>query len=196
MATDFTAEEIVRELRRQASHLIDQGFFEEAISQLKRCLSLEDEPDERANILCELGFCFLRMGWHEDAVRIFSQHLQTNSFDNDARFYLASAYASMGWTNESVTELRKILASDPTDVLAYHALALCYRDRHWLQEALEIMKAGKEQAAVYGNQEEKEIVEESLADLEKDIKKGGEDKLRERFLLIILLAILKKRSLP
>ena len=145
-----------------------------------------------------MGYCFLSLGWYEEAVRVFAQYLETSPFDNDARFYLASAYASMGWTNESVTELRKILASDPTDVLAYHALGLCYRDRGWLKDSLEIMRAAKEQAAVYGNQEEKEIVEESLADLEKEIEEGEEDKLNRSFLLAILLAILerKRKKLP
>jgi tetratricopeptide (TPR) repeat protein len=193
MATDFNSEEIVRELRRQASHLIDQGLFEEAISQLNQCLHLEDEPDARADILCELGFCFLRMGWHEDGMRIFSQYLETSPFDNDARFYLASAYASMGWTDESIAEFKKILTSDPTDVLSYHALGLCYKDKGWLKESLEIMRVAKEQAAVHGNREEKEIVEKSLANLEKEIEEGGEDKMKRSFLLAILLAILEGR---
>jgi tetratricopeptide (TPR) repeat protein len=198
MTTDFNAEGIVRELRREASHLIDQGFFEEAISRLNQCLLVEDGPDERADILCELGFCFLRMGWYEDAVKIFSQHLQANPFDNDSRFYLASGYASMGWIEQSTAELRKILACDPTDVLACHALGLCFKDQGWVKESLEIMRVAKDQAAVHGTQEEKEIIDQSLANLEKEIEEGEEDKLKESFLLVILLAILegRKKKLP
>ena len=196
MTTDFNSEKIIRALRRQASHLIDQGLFEEAISQLNRCLSLEDEPEARADIFCELGFCFLRMGWYEDGMRIFSQRLETSPFDNDARFYLANAYNSMGWINESIAEFKKILASDPTDVLSYHGLSLCYKDKGWLRESLEIMRAAKEQAAVHGNQDEKEIVEQSLANLEKEIEEGEEDKFKKGLLLAILLAALKKRKKP
>ena len=196
MTTDFYSEEIIRELRRQVSHLIDQGLFEEAIPQLNQCLSLEDEPGARADILCELGFCFLRMGWHEDGVRIFSQYLETSPVDNDARYYLASAYASLGWTDESIAEFKKILTSDPTDILSYHGLALCYKDKGCLKESLEIMRVAKEQAAVYGNQEEKEIVEKSLTDLEKEIEEGEEDKFKKGLLLAILLAALSKRKKP
>jgi tetratricopeptide (TPR) repeat protein len=193
MTIDFNSEEIIRELRRQASHLIDRGFFEEAISQLNQCLHLEDEPEARADILCELGFCFLRMGWYDDGMRTFSQHLETSPFDNDARFYLASAYNAMGWINESIAEFKKILTADPTDALSYHGLGLCYKDKGWLKESLGVMRIAKEQAAIHGNQEEKDIIEKSLANLEKEIEEGGEDKMRRTFLLAILLAILEGR---
>jgi len=196
MAADFEVCQYICGPREEASHLIDQGYYEEAIPKLNHCLQMENELSVRQTILCELGYCFLAMGWYEDAVRIFSQYLQTSPFDNDARFYLASAYASLRWLDESIIELKKILALDPTDVLTYHALGLCYRDKGWLKDSLEIMKAAKEQAVVYGTEEEKEIVEESLADLEKEIEEGEEDKLREGFLLAILLAALKKRRIP
>lgn len=189
---------IIDSLRREASRLIDQGYYEDAIPKLNQCFSLEEDPNGRAAILCELGFCLVSVGWYEDAVKLFCQYLEAYPLDNDARFYLASAYASMGWADESMAELRKILASDPTDILACHALALCYRDRGWLIDSLEIMKAARNQAVVYGTQEEKEIVEESLASLEKEIEEGEKDKLKEGALLAILLAILKgkKEKLP
>ncbi len=196
MADHFEIRQSICGLIEEASHLIDQGFYEEAIPKLNHFLQVEDHPSARRPVLYELGYCFLRMGWHEDAVKIFSQYLETFPFDNDARFYLATAYASMGWTNESVTELRKILASDPTDVLACHALGLCYRDRGWLKDSLKIMRAARNQAAGYGTQKEKEIIEESLTSLEKEIEKAEEDKLRERSLLAILLIIkeIKKKK--
>ena len=138
MDPDFEVRQFISGLMKEASHLIDQGYYEEAIVKLKMCLQVETDPSARQTILCDLGYCFLEMGWYEEAVRVFTRHLEAFPSDNDARFYLASAYASMGWTNESVTELRKILASDPTDVLACHALGLCYRDRGWLKDSLEI----------------------------------------------------------
>jgi len=198
MKKDFKANGTNIELRVEASDLIDQGYYEDAVSKLTQCLSLEEDRNERAVIFCELGFCLIRMGCYEDAVRIFSQHLQADPFDNDARFYLASTYASMGWTDESTAELKKILASDPTDVLAYHALGLCYRDRGWLKDSLKVMRAAKEQAIIYGTVEEKEIVEESLSDLEEEIEEGEQDKLKRSFLLVILLAILegRKKKIP
>ncbi len=198
MMKDLSVYQITRVLRMEASRLIDQGYYEDAISNLNQCLPLEDDPAERAAILCELGFCQLRMGWYEDAVKIFSQYLETFPLENDARFYLATAYASLGWAGEATNELKKILASDPTDALSYHALALCYRDKGWLKDSLQIMKAAKERANLYGTQEEIEIIDQSLADLEKEIEEGEEDKLRKGVLLAILLAILerKRKRLP
>ena len=60
------------------------------------------------------------------------------------------------------------------------------------------MRAARNQAAVYGTGRKKQIIEESLADLEKEIEDGEEDQSRERFFLAILLAILKgkKKKLP
>ena len=60
------------------------------------------------------------------------------------------------------------------------------------------LRVAKNQAAVYGNQAEKDIVEESLADLEKEIEEGEEDKLRAGLFLVTLLAILerKRKRLP
>ena len=194
MADDFEVRQYICGPMEEASHLIDQGYYEEAIPKLNHCLQMENELSSRQTILCELGYCFLAMGWYEDAVRIFSQYLQTSPFDNDARFYLASAYSSMRWFDESIAELKKILASDPTDVLTYHALGLCYRDKGWLKDSLDMMKKAKEQSTIHGSPEETEIIDQSLADLEKEIEKGEDDKLRAGVLLAVLLATMKRKK--
>ena len=88
MKKDSEADGTNGELSMEASHLIDQGYYEDAISKLNQCFSLEEDPGGMADLLSDLGFCFLGMGWHEDAVKIFSQYLKFSPFDNDIRFYL------------------------------------------------------------------------------------------------------------
>ena len=107
---------------------------------------MEDEPEWRAAILNELGYCFLRLGWFEDAVKIYKEYLEFLPSDNDGRFFLASPYASLKWTSDAMQELRTILDSDPHDVLAHHDLALCYRDMGWMKESLEEMKIANAKA--------------------------------------------------
>jgi tetratricopeptide (TPR) repeat protein len=155
---------------------------------------MECDTVKKAVILGDIGYCFLRLGWYEDAVKAYTQYLQIYPTDNDARFFLASAYASLKWTDEAIAELKGILATDPTDVLARHDLALCYRDKGWLRESLEEMRKASDYAATYGNAEEKEIVKSSLGHIEEEVQDGDEDGSKETFLLLILLATVMKRS--
>ena len=97
--------QIISVLIKEARHSMDHEHFEDAVLKLQLCLQLEGEPEWRATILDELGYCFLRLGWFEEAVNIYTELLRANPFDNDSRFYLASAYASLKWTGESIEEL-------------------------------------------------------------------------------------------
>jgi tetratricopeptide (TPR) repeat protein len=153
---------------------------------------LENEPENRPVILNSLGYCFLRLGWFEEAVKVYTELLRADPFDNDSRFYLASAYASLKWTGDAIKELRTILASDPNDVLAYHDLALCYRDLGWMKESLEEMKRANAKAIVYGNTAERKVVISSLAHLEYEIENGDEDGSNEVLLFFILLLVINK----
>jgi tetratricopeptide (TPR) repeat protein len=119
---------------------------------------LEEEPGWRTAILDDLGYCFLKLGWFEEAIKVYTQLLKANPANNDSRFFLASAYASLKWTGDAIEELSTILTSDPNDVLARHDLALCYRNMGWMKESLEEMKIAHTKAMIYGNCEEKEIV--------------------------------------
>lgn len=186
--------EIISLLRREARRLTDQEYYEEAAIKLRTCLQMECDTVKKAVILGDIGYCFLRLGWYEDAVKAYTQYLQIYPTDNDARFFLASAYASLKWTDEAIAELKGILATDPTDVLARHDLALCYRDKGWLRESLEEMRKASDYAATYGNAEEKEIVKSSLGHIEEEVQDGDEDGSKETFLLLILLATVMKRS--
>ena len=186
--------EMVDLLLEDALNLIDQEYFEEAILKLQKCLRLETKPKKRAAILKELGYCCLRLGWYEDAVKVYKQLIEVYPYDADMRFFLASAYASAKWTDEAITELKTILRSDPTDVLARHDLGLCYRDKGWLRESLEEMRKANEYAATYGNAEEKKIVKSSLGHIEEEVQEGDEDGTKEAFLLLILFATVLKRS--
>jgi tetratricopeptide (TPR) repeat protein len=178
----------------EARHLIEQRDHECAVKMLQKCLYLGPESKMRTLILNDLGYCFLRLGWYEDAVKAYTQYLQIYPSNNNARFFLASAYASLKWTDEAITELKTILRSDPTDVLARHDLGLCYRDKGWLRESLEEMRKTNEYAVTYGNAEEKEIIKSSLGHIEEEIQDGDEDGSKETFLLLILLATVMKRS--
>ena len=181
-------------LFNEARLLIEQGDHERAVTILQDCLHLGPESNMRASILDNLGYCFLRLGWFGDAAKTFSEYVKIYPSDNDARFFLASAYASLKWTDEAIRELKTILASDPTDVLARHDLALCYRGKGWLIESLQEMRKASEQATIYGNAEEREIVKASLNHIEEEIQEGDEDGAKKTFLLFILLAIVMKRS--
>jgi tetratricopeptide (TPR) repeat protein len=186
--------EIISLLRREARRLTDQGYYEEAAIKLRTCLQMECDTVKKAAILGDIGYCFLRLGWYEDAVKAYTQYLEICPSNNDARFFLASAYASLKWTDEAIAELKRILATDPTDVLARHDLALCYRDNGWLKESLEEMRKANEYAITYGNAEEKEIVKSSLNHIQEEVQDGDEDGSKETFLLLILLATVMKRS--
>jgi pentatricopeptide repeat protein len=143
-----------------------------------------------------LGYCYLRLGWFEDAVKVYKQLLEDYPHDPDIRFYLSSAYGSLKWTDEAIAELKTILRSDPTDVLARHDLSLYYRDKGWLRESLEEIRKANGYAAVFGNAEEKEIIKSTLGHIEAEIQEGDQDGTKEAFLLLILLATVLKRSRP
>jgi len=185
--------QIISVLIKEARHSMNHEHFEDAVLKLQRCLQLEEEPKSRAAILGDLGYCFLRLGWFEEAVKVYTQLLKANPADNDSRFYLASAYASLKWTNGAIEELRTILSTDLNDVLAHHDLWLCYRDLGWMKESLEEMKIANAKAMIYGNPEEKEVVKSSLSNLEEEMENGDEDGSQDSLLsLILLLTIIKK----
>jgi len=186
---------ILSAVMKEARHSMDHEDFEEAVPKLQRCLQLEDEPEGRAAILDDLGYCSLRLGWFEEAVKIYSEYLTILPSNNDGRFYLASACASLGWKNDAIRELKAILTSDPDDVLARHGLALCYRNMGWMKESLEEMRKADACAAKYGSPDEKEIVESSLAHLEEEIDSGDDDSTKI-ISFLILLALAAKRSRP
>jgi len=189
-----TTHQIISVLMKEARHSMHHEHFEDAAIKLQRCLQLEDEPESRAAILDKLGYCSLRMGWFEGAIKVYAQLLEANPSDNDSRFFLASAYASLRWTSDAIEELRTILASDPNDALARHDLALCYRNMGWMKESLEEMKRANASAKVYGNPEEKEIVKSSLAHLEHEIENGDDSGIKEVLLFFVLLITIIKRS--
>jgi len=134
-----------------------------------------------------LATVILRLGWFEDAVKVYTQLLKANPADNDSRFFLASAYAFLKWTGDAIEELRTILASAPDDALACHDLALCYRDMGWMKESLEEMKRANAKAMIYGNSEEKEIVKTSLTNLEQEMENGDDGGVKEALLFFVLL---------
>ena len=181
--------QIISVLMKEARHCMDHEHFEDAVLKLQRCFQLEDEPKSRAAILRDLGYCFLRLGWFEEAVKIYTELLRADPFDNDSRFYLASAYASLKRAGNAVEELRTILSSDPNDVLAHHDLGSCYRDLGWMKEFLEEMKIANAKAMIYGNPEEKEVIKSSLMNLEQEIENGEEDESKDALLFLILLIV-------
>ena len=191
MSKDYETHQIISILMKEARHCMDHEHFEDAVLKLQRCLQLEDEPESRATILDELGYCFLRLGWFEEVVKVYTQLLKANPADNDSRFFLASAYASLKWTNDAIEELRTILSTDLNDVLAHHDLGLCYRDMGWMKESLEEMKIANAKAMIYGNPEEKEIIKNSLINLEQEIENG--DGPNDALLFFILLTTMIKR---
>jgi Flp pilus assembly protein TadD len=185
--------QIISVLMKEARHSMNHEHFEDAVLKLQQCLQLEDEPKGRTVILNELGYCFLRLGWFEEAIKVYTQLLEANSSDNDSRFFLASSYASLKWTGDAVQELRTILTLDSNDVLARHDLALCYRNMGWMKEALDEMKRAHTKALIYGNPEEKEIISSSLANLEQEIENEDGDGSNESLLFLILLIVIITR---
>ena len=179
--------QIISVLMKEARHSMDHEHFEDAVIKLQRCLQMEDEPESRAAILNDLGYCFLKLGWFEEAVKVYTQLLEANPSDNDSRFFLASAYASLKWTDDAINKLKIILASDPNDVLARHDLGLCYRNMGWLKESLEEMKRAEANAMIYGNADENEVVKSSLAHLEHEIENGDDGGIKEALLFFALL---------
>jgi hypothetical protein len=62
-----------------------------------------------------------------------------------------------------------------------------------MQDSLEEMRTAKKYAEIYGNQEEKEVVESSLKNLEEEIENGDDDKTKNALLKLILALIIKRR---
>ncbi len=184
--------QIISVLMKEARHSMDHEHFEDAVIKLQRCLQIADEPKGRLPILDDLGYCFLKLGWFEEAIKVYTQLLEANPSDNDSRFFLASAYASLKWTGEAIEELRTILSTNPNDVLARHDLALCYRNMGWIKESLEEMRRADTKATIYGNSDEKKIVKNSLAHLEHEIENGDEDESKDALLFLILLIVINK----
>jgi tetratricopeptide (TPR) repeat protein len=191
MTKNFENHEVISILTKEARRSMDHEHFEDAVLKLQRCLQLEEEPKSRSAILGELGYCFLRLGWFEEAIKVYTQLLKANPANNDSRFFLASAYASLKWTNDAIKELRTILSTDLNDVLAHHDLGLCYRDLGWMKESLEEMKIAHTKAMIYGNPEEKEVVKSSLVNLEQEIE--NDDGPNDALLFFILLTTMIKR---
>jgi len=185
-------QQIISALMKEARNSMDHEHFEDAVIKFQRGLQLEDDPDSGAAILNDLGYCFLKLGWFEDAAKVYTQLLKANPADNDSRFFLASAYASLKCTGDAIEELRTILSTDPNDVLARHDLGLCYRNMGWMKEALEQMKRAEADAMIYGNDDENKVVKSSLAHLEHEIENGGEDESKDALLFsIFLMTIIK-----
>lgn len=84
--------QIISALMKDARHSMDHGHFEDAAIKLQQCLLLEDEPENRPAILGDLGYCFLRLGWFEEAAKVYTQLLKANPADDDSRFYKLSNY--------------------------------------------------------------------------------------------------------
>ena len=187
-------ETIIDRTIEAAKLLIDQEYYEEAAAKLQDCLKNKPSPDQRAAALCDLGYCYQQLHWLEDAIRIYNEYLTDYPDDNDVRLFLATAYGSLKWTDESILELRKILASDPTDVLSYHELGLCFKDKGWIKEAIKVMHKAKDQAHIHGTDAEIELVKSSLSSLEDDLTSIEGEKLKDAFLLALLIAALRKKK--
>ncbi len=165
---------IIGTLIEESCNSIDQGYYEDAVHKLQKCLRLEDRVENRATIFNKLGQCFLDLRRYEEALKAYAQYLEVCPSDNDGRFFLAHAYACLGWYDEAIVELKSILASDSSDILARHGLALCYRDTGRLEEALKEIRGANVYAMNYGAPDEREIVKSSLAHIEHETKNGIE----------------------
>jgi len=84
--------QVISDLIKEARHSMDYEHFDDAVIKLQRCLQLEGEPKSRAAILHDLGYCFLRLGWFEEAIKVYTQLLKANPANNDSRFYKLSNY--------------------------------------------------------------------------------------------------------
>jgi tetratricopeptide (TPR) repeat protein len=192
MSKDADLTKALFALIEKAQSSIDYGDYEAAIPLLQNALETDDLLISDSSCLNDLAYCYLRLGWFSDAIHILNRCLELDPSDLDARFYRASAYASLKWTEEAMKELKTILTLDPTDILSRHDLALCYRDKGWLKDALEEMKRANAYAMIYGNSEEKDLVESSLTNLEQDMENEDDDDTPGAFWLFVLLAMLMK----
>jgi hypothetical protein len=74
MPMHYEIQQIISILMKDAHYSIKHGHHEDAVSKLQECLRLEDEPDSRVTILDDLGCCFLRLRWFEDAVKSVNEN--------------------------------------------------------------------------------------------------------------------------
>jgi tetratricopeptide (TPR) repeat protein len=102
MPRHYEIQQIISILMKEAHYSIKHGHHEDAVLKLQKCLQLEDEPKGRLPILDDLGYCFLKLGWFEDAVNAYTEYFKILPLDNDGRFFLASAYTSSGWKCDAI----------------------------------------------------------------------------------------------
>jgi tetratricopeptide (TPR) repeat protein len=87
---DYETHQSISVLMNEARHSMDHGHFDDVLLKLRRCLQLEDEPESRAIILNDLGYCLLKLGTFEEAIKVHTKLLEADPLDNDSRFFLAT----------------------------------------------------------------------------------------------------------
>ena len=75
----------------EAKDLMEHGYHERAIQMFREGVELEPGPEMTGSILDNLGYCFLTLGWFEEAAKSYFKYLKIHPSDIDGRFFLASA---------------------------------------------------------------------------------------------------------
>lgn len=136
--------------RRLAGLLIDQSDVA-SISRAQRLLRDElrdfaQRPEKFDPVdLDELGQLLLDAEMYREAVRMFSELLQTRSGDASVHHHLSVAYFHLGQESSGLEAARRALQLHPRHVPAMHNLAIAAlrrgrwtRARYWLNQALRV----------------------------------------------------------
>ncbi len=117
--------------------------FESARDLLEQALGLypEEEEEERASALCELGNAYRGLGHLEEAAERYRQALALDPTHEDARFNLGLVFADLGDSERALSTFDIAIQLEPedADVLVERGTVLAAVGRH--DEALEAYEA-------------------------------------------------------
>jgi tetratricopeptide (TPR) repeat protein len=97
-----------------ALRLVRFERFDEAIPLFQ---DAQKEPRYKIASMNQIGYCFLRKGWLDDAIDIYTQAIDSHEIKDDAiskdlRYNLASAYQEKGQAQKALDIFRKIAQED------------------------------------------------------------------------------------
>jgi len=97
----------------------------EAVQCFKR--SLELDPSESSNVLCNLGLAYFDQGMHAHAIACFDKAIEADARSVEALVLKGDALLSMGRLKESEEYFNKALLIQHDDSSAWSARGACLR---------------------------------------------------------------------
>ena len=116
--------ESATKLNKQAQLALNVANYDEAMTLLKKAVSLEPENVATRYLL---GMCFAAKGQLVEAISEYKKVLDVAPNNIFTICLLANAYSSKGMSEEAITLYQKAIALDPESELAHYSLGIAYK---------------------------------------------------------------------